>query len=58
MAIMDMENEKPVRRPRNILIDPEAIHKARIEALRSKKTIGEWLEETIQQRIERELNKG
>jgi len=58
MAIMDMENEQPVRRPRNILIDPEAIHKARIEALRSKKTIGEWLEETIQQRIERELNKG
>ena len=58
MAIMDMENEQPVRRPRNILIDPEAIHKARIEALRSKKTIGEWLEETIQQRIERELSKG
>ena len=58
MAIMDMENEQPVRRPRNILIDPEAIHKARIEALRAKKTIGEWLEETIQQRIERELNKG
>jgi len=55
---MDMENEQPVRRPRNILIDPEAIHKARIEALRSRKTIGEWLEETIQQRIERELNKG
>ena len=57
MAIMDMENEQPVRRPRNILIDPEAIHKARIEALRSKKTIGEWLEETIQQRIEREQTK-
>jgi len=58
MAIIDMENKKSARRPRNILIDPEAIHKARIEALRAKKTIGEWLEETIQQRIERELNKG
>jgi len=58
MAIIDMENKQSARKPRNILIDPEAIHKARIEALRAKKTIGEWLEETIQQRIERELNKG
>jgi len=35
------------------LIDPEALHKARVEALRSEKTLGEWLEETIEEKIER-----
>jgi len=37
-------NEKSVRKPRHVLIDPEALRKARIEALRSKKTLGEWLD--------------
>ena len=36
------------------MIDPEALHKARVEALRAKKTLGEWLEETIDEKIERE----
>jgi hypothetical protein len=39
------------------LIDPEALHKARIEALCSKKTLGEWLEEAIDEKIEREQKK-
>ena len=47
-------NEKPVRKPRNVLINPEALHRARVEALRSKKTLGEWLEEVIDEKIERE----
>ena len=34
-------NEKPVRKPRNVKIDPEALHRARIEALRARKTLGE-----------------
>jgi predicted HicB family RNase H-like nuclease len=46
-------NEKPVRKPRNVKIDPEALHRARVEALRSKKTLGEWLEEVIDEKIER-----
>ena len=50
-------NEKPVRKPRNVLIDPEALHRTRVEALRSKKTLGEWLEEAIEQKIEREQKK-
>ena len=50
-------NEKPVRKPRNVKIDPEALHKARVEALRSKKTLGEWLEEAIDEKIEREQKK-
>jgi len=47
-------NRKSVRKPRNILIDPETLHKAHIEALRSKKTLREWLEEAIDEKIERE----
>ena len=50
-------NEKPVRKPRNIKIDPEALHKARVEALRSRKTLGEWLEKAIDEKIEREEKK-
>ena len=50
-------NEKPVRKPRSIKIDPEALHRARVEALRSKKTVGEWLEEAIDEKIEREEKK-
>jgi len=50
-------NQKPARKPRHVLIDPEALHKARIEALRSKKTIGQWLEEAIEEKIEREQKK-
>ena len=50
-------SEKPIRKPRNILINPEALHKARVEALRSKKTLGEWLEEVIDEKIEREEKK-
>jgi predicted HicB family RNase H-like nuclease len=51
-------NEKSVRKPRNIKIDPEALHRARVEALRSKKTVGQWLEEAIDEKIEREEKKG
>jgi len=50
-------NEKPVRKPRNVKIDPEALHRARVEALRERKTIGEWLEELIEEKIEREEKK-
>lgn len=50
-------NEKIIRKPRHVLIDPEALHKARIEALRSKKTLGEWLEAAIDEKIEREQKK-
>jgi predicted HicB family RNase H-like nuclease len=47
-------NEKPVRKPRNIKINPDILLKARIEALRSRKTLGAWLEEAIDEKIERE----
>jgi len=50
-------SEKPIRKPRNIKIDPEAVHRARVEALRSKKSLGEWIEEAIDEKIEREEKK-
>jgi predicted HicB family RNase H-like nuclease len=40
--------------PRNVKIDPEVLHRARVEALRARKTLGEWLEEAIDEKIERE----
>lgn len=33
-------NEKIVRKPRNVLIDPEVLQEARTEAERSKKRLG------------------
>ena len=47
-------DRKSVRKPRHVLIDPEALHRARVEALRSKKTLGEWLEEAIEEKATRE----
>ena len=56
-AVVTSMNEKAIRKPRNIKIDPEAVHRARVEALRSKKSLGEWLEEAIDEKIEREVKK-
>ena len=50
-------NEKSVRKPRNVWINPDALHKARVKALRQKKALGEWLEEVIEEKIEREEKK-
>ena len=47
-------NGKSARKPRNVLIDPDILHKARVEALRERKTIGEWLEQLIEKEIARE----
>ena len=47
-------NEKPIRKLRNVKINSDTLHKAQVEALRSKKTLGEWLEEAIDEKIERE----
>ena len=54
MTMVTLKNRKSVRKPRNILINPDALHKARVEALRERKTIGQWLEELIEEKIERE----
>ena len=38
----------------SIRIDPEAVHQARVAAITQKKTLGQWLEEAIVEKIERE----
>ena len=38
----------------SIRIDPEVLHQAKIEAVKARKTLGEWLEEAIREKIERE----
>jgi predicted HicB family RNase H-like nuclease len=50
-------NEKVVRKSRNVKIDPEAIHRARVEALIEKRTLGEWLEEAIDEKIRTKIRR-
>ncbi len=50
-------NEKPVRKPRNVYMNPDILYKAHVEALRIRKPLGEWLEEAIEEKIEREQKK-
>ena len=38
----------------SIRIDKDILHKAKVAAVTEKKTLGEWLEEAIKQKIERE----
>ena len=41
----------------SIRIDPNVLHQAKIEAVKAKVTLGEWLEEAIRGKIEREHRK-
>ena len=38
----------------SIRIDPEAMHAARVAAVTARKKLGEWLEEAISEKVERE----
>jgi predicted HicB family RNase H-like nuclease len=49
-----MNNFKGTRPNISIRIDPEALHQARVAAVGSRKTLGQWLEEAIAEKIERE----
>lgn len=40
--------------PRNIRIRPSVLHQARIAAVIQNKTLGQWLEDAIMEKIERE----
>jgi predicted HicB family RNase H-like nuclease len=41
----------------SIRLNLEAIHQARVAAIIQKKTLGQWLEEAIVEKIEREREK-
>ena len=45
---------KEAKTPRNIRIRPSVLHQARVAAVIQKKTLGQWLEEAIVEKIERE----
>jgi hypothetical protein len=36
---------------------PDALHRDRVEALRERKTLGEWIEEAIDEKIQRKQKK-
>jgi len=38
----------------SIRMNPEMLHQARVAAVTAKKTLGQWLEEAIQEKIKRE----
>jgi len=38
----------------SIRANPDALHQARVAAVTQKKTLGQWLEEAIAEKIERE----
>ena len=38
----------------SLRINPDAYQTARVEAVKARKTVGQWLEEAIREKIERE----
>ena len=40
--------------PTTIRMNPDVLHQARVAAVTQKKTLGQWLEEAIVEKIERE----
>lgn len=51
--ISNME-AKDVRPTTGIRIKPDILHQARVAAVTARKTLGQWLEEAIQEKIGRE----
>ena len=46
-----------VRESKSIKMKPSIVRKAHLKAIEQGKTLGRWLEEAIDERIERELKK-
>ena len=49
-----LDMNKEAKSPRNIRIRPSVLHQARVAAVIQKKTLGQWLEEAIVEKISRE----
>ena len=45
---------KEAKSPRNIRIRPSVLHQGRVAAVIQKKTLGQWLEEALMEKIDRE----
>ena len=48
---------KELRRPRSIKVRPSILRKAHHRAIESEKRLGEWIEDAIEEKIEREQKK-
>ncbi len=46
-----------LRRPRSIKVRPSILRKAHHRAIESEKRLGEWIEDAIEEKIEREQKK-
>ena len=46
--------EKVHRNLISVRIDPSSLHSARVASVQSMKTLGQWLEEAIQEKVGRE----
>ena len=46
------------RRTTSIRIDREALYQARLAGVASRKTLGQWLEEAIREKLDREKGAG
>ena len=49
-----MQKRSGIKPNTSIRIDPDILHQARIGAVTTKQTLGQWLEEAIQEKIERD----
>jgi len=49
-----MPRGEGIRPHLSIRMNPDVLHQARIAAVTQKKTLGQWLEEAIVEKIERE----
>ncbi len=56
MAIQLMD-KKPVRKPRNVYINPDLLYKAHVEALCARKLLGMRLEEAEEGKVKGEEKK-
>ena len=49
--------DQEIRRSRSMKIRPSVLRKAHHRAIESQKRVGEWVEEAIEEKIEREQKK-
>jgi len=52
-----MPRGEGIRPNLSVRMNPEVLHQARIAAVTTKKTLGQWLEEAILEKIENEQKK-
>ena len=52
--MISTKNKESVRKLHNISINPDALHKARVEALRERNSLDRWIEDATKEKVDRE----